>query len=74
MNKDEIKGKWQEIKGELKKQWGQLTDDDLKQLEGDYDKVAGRITQARGIKREELENKINDLIEKNTNTNKNINR
>ena len=36
MNKDQFKGSWQQFKGELKKKWGQLTDDDLLEAEGNY--------------------------------------
>ncbi|MGB4896249.1 MAG: CsbD family protein, partial [Nitrospira sp.] len=35
MNTDQFKGKWVHFKGEVKKQWGKLTDDDLMQVEGD---------------------------------------
>jgi uncharacterized protein YjbJ (UPF0337 family) len=38
MNKDQFKGSWRQFKGELKKTWGKLTDDDLLEAEGDYDK------------------------------------
>ena len=34
MNEDILKGKWKEIKGEIKQKWGKLTDDDLAQVEG----------------------------------------
>ena len=34
MNEDILKGKWKEIKGEVKQKWGKLTDDDLAQVEG----------------------------------------
>ena len=41
MNKDQFKGRWTQFKGELKKQWGKFTDDDLLQIEGDYQKFQG---------------------------------
>ena len=37
MNRDQFKGGWQQFKGELKKKWGQLTDNDLVEAEGDYE-------------------------------------
>ena len=36
MNTDTFKGQWTQFKGELKRQWGQFTDDDLLQIQGDY--------------------------------------
>ncbi len=54
MNSDQFKGKWVQFKGEVKKQWGKLTDDDLTQIEGDYDKFVGRIQERYGDKKEEV--------------------
>jgi uncharacterized protein YjbJ (UPF0337 family) len=39
MDKMEVKGQWNEWKGKLKKQYGQLTDDDLKYEEGKDDEL-----------------------------------
>jgi uncharacterized protein YjbJ (UPF0337 family) len=54
MNQDQAKGSWQQLKGEIKKKWGQLTDDDLMEVEGDMDKLAGKIQQRTGDRREEI--------------------
>ena len=34
MNWDIAKGQWKEFRGQVKEQWGKLTDDDLDQIEG----------------------------------------
>jgi len=54
MNAEQFKGKWTQFKGEAKKQWGKLTDDDLMQVEGDYDKFIGRVQERYGDKKEEV--------------------
>lgn len=54
MNTDQFKGKWVQFKGEVKKQWGKFTDDDLMQIEGDYDKFVGRVQERYGDKKEEV--------------------
>src|SRR5205823_1509360 len=54
MNKDQFKGSWQQFKGELKKKWGQLTDNDLMEAEGDYDKFLGVVQKRYGDKKEEV--------------------
>jgi len=59
MNRDQFKGAWNEFKGELKKQWGKLTDDDLMQIEGDYDKFVGTVQRKYGDQKEEI-NKWSD--------------
>lgn len=54
MNAEQLKGKWMQFKGELKQQYGQFTDDDLKQIEGNYDKFVGKVQERYGDKKEEL--------------------
>jgi uncharacterized protein YjbJ (UPF0337 family) len=54
MNKNQFKGNWQQFKGELKKKWGQFTDDDLLEAEGDYDKFVGVVQKRYGDKKEEV--------------------
>ena len=53
MNKDQFKGRWTQFKGELKKQWGKFTDDDLLQIEGDYQKFQGTLQSKYGDRKEE---------------------
>lgn len=54
MNRDQFKGQWKQFKGELKKQWAKFTDDDLLQIEGDYDKFAGMVQERYGDKKDEV--------------------
>jgi uncharacterized protein YjbJ (UPF0337 family) len=54
MNKDQFKGRWTQFKGELKKQWGKFTDDDLLQIEGDYQKFQGTLQAKYGDQKEEV--------------------
>jgi len=54
MNTDQFKGKWIQFKGEVKQKWGKLTDDDLMQVEGNYDKFVGRVQERYGDKKEEV--------------------
>lgn len=60
MNKSQLKGQWSQIKGEVKRKWGLLTDDELMQVEGDYDKLVGKIRERYG----ESEQSVKDWIEK----------
>lgn len=54
MNTDQLKGKWTQFKGELKKKWGLFTDDDMQQIEGDYEKFLGKAHERYGDKKEEV--------------------
>lgn len=55
MNNDILKGNWLQIRGEIKKFWGDLTDDDLKMIEGDHDKLIGRLQERYGYTRDQAE-------------------
>ena len=54
MNADTFTGQWSQFKGELKRQWGKLTDDDLLQIEGDYQKFLGKVQERYGDQKDEL--------------------
>jgi uncharacterized protein YjbJ (UPF0337 family) len=62
MNRDQIKGKWIEIKGEVKKLYGKLTDDDFKQTEGDLEALYGRIMQRYGETKDVVKAKIEAIV------------
>lgn len=53
MDKLEIKGNWNEIKGRLKQAYGDLTDDDLTYAEGADDELLGKVQKRLGKTREE---------------------
>ena len=53
MNSDILKGKWNQIKGDAKKTFGKLTDDDMMVIDGDITKAAGLVQERYGITREE---------------------
>ncbi len=65
MNKDIFKGKWKEIKGKLKQQWGDLTDDDITSVEGKYDELVGKLQKRYGYKRDEAEKNVNKFLDEN---------
>jgi uncharacterized protein YjbJ (UPF0337 family) len=61
MNHDTISGKWKQLGGQIKKQWGKLTDDDLKVVEGNAQMLAGRLQERYGIAREEAERQVSEF-------------
>ena len=60
MNQDRIQGRWKQLKGKVKEQWGKLTDDDLELVKGKRDELAGRIQERYGIAKDEAERQIDD--------------
>ncbi|MDP3388317.1 MAG: CsbD family protein [Eubacteriales bacterium] len=64
MNEDILKGKWKEIKGEVKKQWGDLTDDELMEIDGEKDKLVGTIQKKYGYSKEKAEDEYKSFIDR----------
>ncbi len=60
MNWDTVKGKWKQMRGSARKQWGKLTDDDLEQAAGHRDQLAGKVQERYGVTKEEAEKQVDD--------------
>jgi uncharacterized protein YjbJ (UPF0337 family) len=61
MNQDRIAGQWKQLSGKIKEKWGKLTDDDLRQAEGNTEYLTGRIQERYGIARDIAENQVKDF-------------
>ncbi len=61
MNRDQAKGKWDQIKGKGKRIWSELTDDDFLKAEGSMDKLFGIIQERFGDTKEEIIKKLDKL-------------
>ncbi len=61
MNKEQLQGQWTQVKGEAKRRWGKLTDDDLTEVEGNYDKLLGKIQERHGESRENIKKWMDSL-------------
>ena len=64
MNWDRIEGNWKQLRGKVREQWGQLTDDELDKIGGRRDQLAGQLQKSYGIAQDEAEKQIRDFEEK----------
>lgn len=62
VNREELKGHWNEVTGRLKEHWGQLTDDDLQRAEGSADQLVGVVQQKTGATRREVEQFLTNVL------------
>jgi uncharacterized protein YjbJ (UPF0337 family) len=60
MNENTIQGKWEQVKGSVKETWGDLTDDEITQMEGNRQKLAGKIQERYGRAQDVVEKEIDD--------------
>ncbi len=61
MNTQDLKGKWNELKGKMKQKYADLTDDDLLYVEGKEDELYGKLQQKLGKTKEEVQKEIDSL-------------
>ena len=60
MNSDQLEGKWKQVKGEFKKKYGKLTNDDVTYADGEFDKMIGKLQEKTGRTKEEIRKEIKD--------------
>jgi uncharacterized protein YjbJ (UPF0337 family) len=65
MNKDVMKGNFKQLRGKIKQQWGKLTDDEIDQMEGHAEVLAGKLQERYGWTREEAEQRARDFRDQN---------
>jgi uncharacterized protein YjbJ (UPF0337 family) len=58
MNWDRIEGNWKQLKGKVKAQWGDLTDDDLDVVAGRREQLAGKVQERYGLAKDEAERQV----------------
>lgn len=62
MTDDTMQGKWKQIKGNLKAKWGKLTDDDLKEAEGNQQHLIGKLQEKYGMSKEKAADELKAIF------------
>lgn len=63
MNRDQIEGKWTEIKGRLRESYGDLTDDEIEEAKGNREQLEGVLQQKTGKTKEEVRSTVDRILE-----------
>jgi uncharacterized protein YjbJ (UPF0337 family) len=63
MNNDILEGKWTHLRGKVREEWGELTDDELDQIAGQRDQLVGKIQEKYGYTRDEAERQVEDFLD-----------
>jgi len=61
VNQQVLQGNWNEIKGKIRRKWGQLTNDDVQNFDGNVDRLVGLIERKTGEGRESVERFLNEV-------------
>lgn len=59
---DILQGKWHELKGQVKQQWGKLTDDDMAKMSGKREELTGALQHRYGYGKEQADREINNWL------------
>jgi uncharacterized protein YjbJ (UPF0337 family) len=62
MVSDVLKGQWKQLRGQIKETWGELTDDEIDQIEGRRDRLIGKLQEKYGYTRQEAEDRVNAFM------------
>lgn len=63
-NWNEIASRWTRFSRDVKKQWGELTDEEIMYVNGRRENLAGKIQQTYGITLEEADRQIDEWASK----------
>jgi uncharacterized protein YjbJ (UPF0337 family) len=63
MNQDILEGKWKQLKGKVKQQWGKLTDDQLDQISGRSEELSGLLQESYGYSVARAQKEIDEFID-----------
>ena len=55
-----IEGRWKELKGHAREQWGKLTDDELEEVGGKKDRLVGKLQQKYGYAADEADRRADE--------------
>jgi len=64
MNSDVLEGKWKQLRGKVREEWGELTDDEVDQIAGRRDQLIGKIQEKYGYTRDEAEREVDDFLDR----------
>ena len=62
MNQDILAGKWKEMRGRVKEQWGKITDDELDRAEGKAEQLVGLLQQRYGYSKEKAQEEYDSFL------------
>jgi uncharacterized protein YjbJ (UPF0337 family) len=62
LNEEQIRGKWNEIKGGIRNVWGRITEDDLEKVKGNFSELTGIVEKKYGQTKETIKKDIDKLM------------
>jgi uncharacterized protein YjbJ (UPF0337 family) len=73
-NQDQFNGNWKQLKGAIKENWGEFTDDDLLAIEGRADRFEGKVQERYGERKDEVREWVDKWLEEHPYEDHSVNR
>ncbi len=61
MNWDIVQGNWKQLKGKVREEWGDLTNDEIDEINGQREQLVGKLQEKYGLARDVAEKKADDF-------------
>jgi len=61
---DRIEGNWKQFTGKVKETWGQLTDDEIAEINGDREQLEGRIQARYGYAKDKAREEVDNWLDR----------
>ena len=65
MDKNQLEGKWEQLKGKAREQWGKLTDNDLQVIGGKKEQLIGKLQERYGYMKDRAEKEVEAFFTRN---------
>jgi len=65
MNGDILQGQWKQLRGQIQKQWGNLTDSDLDRIKGTRTEFEGLLQERYGYTKERAQQEVDTFLKTN---------
>jgi uncharacterized protein YjbJ (UPF0337 family) len=62
MDWNRVEGNWKQFAGKVQEQWGQLTDDDIKVINGRRDQLEGKLQERYGYNKDQIRKHVDDWL------------
>lgn len=62
MDWDVIKGNWKQMTGKVKEKWGDLTDDDMTQINGQREQLEGKLQERYGYAKDKARDEVDEFV------------
>ena|SRR3989338_5488753 len=62
LNENIIKGKWHQIRGDIRAAWGKLTDDEVDRTKENLERITGLVREKYGIAQDEARKKLDAIV------------